>query len=370
MGRASPRGTVWSGVHGLLPPPTWQRRPRIVRWCEPTSCASTLARTRRHGSGRGRRRTSRGKLHVRMSRKHAAAWPDIPRTADVLRKACARSLRMIRRGNVIAIAVLSCAGLLLLTACSGSGSAKLGAVSPPAPSTTLAVKTYTLRGTYVQPAIKISAVKPLPGGKRDSFRGDSGTIWHGDLEGQTKFVMRGVVDVKTFASSAKVDEVFAGTVAGAGSGHLHFLETVTVDAGGTISLDARIVSGDGALSGLHGTMHFAGKSIPSTGKGDGTYTATFTSHAGESSALKGASAPVRARVRAQRRPTARSKVIAGAPEMNRPGADHAACSFTCVERSWQRVPHGSRRRVWRRRGRGASSPCRPRRTVPSRSARS
>jgi hypothetical protein len=128
----------------------------------------------------------------------------------------------------------------------------------------------------VQPAVTISRLETLPGGKRASFRADSGTVWHGDLEGRTRFVMHGVVDPTTFASSGTNDEVFTGTVAGLGSGRLHFAETFTNAADGTVSIDAHIVGAEGELEGLRGTMHFSGHGNPQTGAGTGTYTAQFS----------------------------------------------------------------------------------------------
>jgi hypothetical protein len=87
--------------------------------------------------------------------------------------------------------------------------------------------------------------------------------------------MHGVADYKTYSGPGTVDEVFTGSVAGVGAGHLHFAETYT-DTNGNVSVDCTIVSGDGALAALRGTMHFAGSGVPATGAGRGTYVATFT----------------------------------------------------------------------------------------------
>jgi hypothetical protein len=176
------------------------------------------------------------------------------------------------------IVLLVVAVTTALAACSSASASKPGAVSAantaPAPTT----RTHQLHGSYVQPALKISDLKPIPGGTKESFRADGGTIWHGDLEGRTAFVMHGVVDTKTHATSGTNTEVFTGSMAGVGRGHIHFLETFTSDAKGTLSLDATITGSDDALIGLSGTMHFAGPSNPTTGAGYGTYAATFTSH--------------------------------------------------------------------------------------------
>jgi hypothetical protein len=132
-----------------------------------------------------------------------------------------------------------------------------------------------LHGTYVQPAVQPEDVKTLPGGKA-SYIVHSGTVWHGDLEGHTALVMHGVVNTKTNASTGTDTETFTGTMKGLGAGHLNFTETWSTSPSGTLALDARVVSGDGALVGVHGSMHFAGSGDPATGKGTGTYTANFT----------------------------------------------------------------------------------------------
>jgi len=124
--------------------------------------------------------------------------------------------------------------------------------------------------------IKISQLKALPGGKKATFRGDGGTIWHGDLEGRTVFVIHGVVDPPTGASTGTNDEVFTGSVSGIGSGKLHFDETFVNRANGTIAIDAHIIGAEGALEGLRGTMHFVGSDNPRTGAGAGSYTAQFS----------------------------------------------------------------------------------------------
>ena len=115
--------------------------------------------------------------------------------------------------------------------------------------------------------------------KHVSYRSDSGTIWHGDLEGTTKFVFHGIADIKTYASVGTSNEVFTGSMVGVGSGHLRFREKLKTDAQGTLTVDATIVGSDGALDAMQGTMHFAGKGVPSTGEGSGTYTANFTASA-------------------------------------------------------------------------------------------
>jgi len=167
-------------------------------------------------------------------------------------------------------------GFAALTGCSSSTNAASPPTSTTPRSTTTAAAGRSRRGTYVQPAVTISDLETLPGGKKASFRADSGTVWHGDLEGRTEFVMHGVVDPATFASTGTNDEVFTGTVAGLGSGKLHFAERFTNAADGTVSIDARIVGAEGALEGLRGTMHFSGRGNPQTGAGTGTYTAQFS----------------------------------------------------------------------------------------------
>jgi hypothetical protein len=137
------------------------------------------------------------------------------------------------------------------------------------------VQRYELHGTYKQPAVTVEDLTPKGDGTA-SFRVDSGTEWHGDLEGQTKLVMHGVTTLKTLANSGTIDEVFSGSATGLGSGQLHFSEKFSVDPNGVIAIDATVVGGTGALKGLHGSMHFAGKGDPVTGEGTGTYTAAFT----------------------------------------------------------------------------------------------
>jgi len=136
--------------------------------------------------------------------------------------------------------------------------------------------TFELTGTYVQPAVTPEDIQLQPDGKTATFTVHSGTAWHGDLEGDTEFVMEGVNDVATTANSGTIDETFTGTVAGVGEGHLHLSETFTVDPAGIIVIEATVLDGDADLEGLQGTMHFEGTSIPATGEGDGTYSASFT----------------------------------------------------------------------------------------------
>ena len=169
--------------------------------------------------------------------------------------------------------VIVASAVVIVAAC-GSSSSKGSASVTTAPGT--APHAIALHGTYVQPAVTPEDLKVLPGGKKASYRVESGTTWHGDLEGTTKFVMHGVADVANYASTGTNDEVFTGSVKDIGSGHLHLFETWTTSAAGNLSLDARIVGSDGELAGLHGTMHFAGHGDPKTGAGTGTYTANST----------------------------------------------------------------------------------------------
>lgn len=168
------------------------------------------------------------------------------------------------------------AGASFIVACSSSAkSTSPGSSAVPVVST-VATRHLDLTGTYVQPAVTPTGIKNT-GSNTSPFQVDSGTTWHGDLEGQTSFKMQGIVNLQTFATRGTNDETFTGSVATLGSGHLHLQETFSVSSTGVLSLDATIVSGDGALSGLRGRMHFAGHSDPLTGAGTGTYTASFVS---------------------------------------------------------------------------------------------
>src|SRR5690349_8770930 len=112
-------------------------------------------------------------------------------------------------------------GVAALTGCSSSAHSASPPTTP-ARSTTSTAPGRSRRGTYVQPATTPTDIKKLPGGKEASYRADSGTVWHGDLEGTTMFVIHGVVTLATNANRGTIDEVFAGSVSGIGAGHLHF----------------------------------------------------------------------------------------------------------------------------------------------------
>jgi hypothetical protein len=160
--------------------------------------------------------------------------------------------------------------VLLLAMC-GSSDATNGSREPH--TAVVQAQRLALHGTYVQPpvAFELKTTK----GASSPFRGSGGTTWHGDLEGSTTFIMKGVADLKTFASRGTNEETFIGSVVGVGSGRLRLHETFTTSPD-RLSLDATIVSSDGALAHLRGRMHFEGPSDPTTGVGHGTYTATFT----------------------------------------------------------------------------------------------
>src|SRR4029077_10311556 len=105
-------------------------------------------------------------------------------------------------------------------------------------------------GTYVQPAVTPENIQAQPDGKTATYTVNSGTTWHGDLEGATTLVMEAVHDLTTTANSGTIDETFTGTVAGIGTGHLHLSETFTIDPTGVIAIDATVLDADGDLSGL------------------------------------------------------------------------------------------------------------------------
>lgn len=90
--------------------------------------------------------------------------------------------------------------------------------------------------------------------------------------------MYDTIDEKNFTQKGTITETFTGTVAHVGSGHLHFTERFTIDKSGTLAIDATMVGSDGALAGMHGTMHFAGH-INDDGTGKGDYTASFNERA-------------------------------------------------------------------------------------------
>jgi hypothetical protein len=171
------------------------------------------------------------------------------------------------RATLVAVAVC------VLAAC---GSSSQPSSRPKTPTTRVTVqKRFDIQGTYVQPAMRLVDVKSLSKGI-SSYRVDTGTMWHGDLEGRTKVAMRGVLNTKTFANDGIDTGTFTGHVAGIGSGHLILAESFRITPRGDLTLQARIVSGDGALAGLRGTIRFTGFSDLLTGKGAGTYTAHLT----------------------------------------------------------------------------------------------
>ena len=172
-------------------------------------------------------------------------------------------------------ATLVAVALCLLAACaspSHPSSSRPGAHRA-TPTTRVKVqKRFVLYGTYTQPAVRLEDVKTVSN-IASSYRVDTGTIWHGDLEGRTTGVTHGVVNTRTLANEGTVTETFTGRVAGIGSGHLNLDELFRVTSRGDLTVTARIVGGDGALAGVHGTMHFTGYSDLLTGKRAGTYTA-------------------------------------------------------------------------------------------------
>jgi hypothetical protein len=134
---------------------------------------------------------------------------------------------------------------------------------------------YVVRGTYLQPTVRLEDVKTLSK-QTSSYRVDTGTIWHGDLEGRSTVVMYGVVDTRTSANKGTDDETFTGNVKGIGSGHLTFEESFQISRKGDLTLIAHILSGDGPLAGLHGSFRLTGYSNPVTGKRLATYTGHFS----------------------------------------------------------------------------------------------
>jgi hypothetical protein len=179
---------------------------------------------------------------------------------------------MTRNFRVVLTAVAAAASLL--AACSASAKAAPHAPSAAPVASTRAERQLNLKGTYMTPPMNISGIKNT-GSNVSPFRGDGGDLWHGDFEGRTTFVIRGVVSLQTQASHGTSNETFTGSVATLGSGQLHFHETWTLSEKGVLALDATIVGGDGALTGVRGRMHFAGTANVSNGAGSGTYTATL-----------------------------------------------------------------------------------------------
>jgi hypothetical protein len=171
-------------------------------------------------------------------------------------------------------ATLVAFALCLLAACASSSHPSAHRATTPT-TRVKAQKRFVLYGTYTQPAVRLEDVKTVSS-IASSYRVDTGTIVHGDLEGRTTGVTHGVVNTKTLANEGTVTETFTGRVAGIGSGHLNLDELFRVTSRGDLTLTARIVGGDGALAGVSGTMHLTGFSDLLTGKRAGTYTAHFT----------------------------------------------------------------------------------------------
>src|SRR5262245_38971284 len=101
---------------------------------------------------------------------------------------------MTRYGLFVLTAVAT--GAPLVAACPRSAKSAPHAAAAVPVASTVAERHLELDGTYVQPAVTPTGMKAT-GSNTSPFQVQSGTVWHGDLEGQTTFKLSGVVNLKT-----------------------------------------------------------------------------------------------------------------------------------------------------------------------------
>jgi hypothetical protein len=184
--------------------------------------------------------------------------------------------RSARRRSTTAFFALAMS--LGLAACTGSSSS--AGASQPSANTAVPTTAFNLtqktaprfrvvHGTWVQPPVDVSNIKPHGDGKV-SYDAAGGTRWNGDLTGNTKFTIKGVASTTTFANRGTIRETFTGNFAGIGDGTLSFVEAFTESDTGALTIYATVVDGSGGLRDLRGVLRFTGQ-VAEAGEGTGTY---------------------------------------------------------------------------------------------------
>lgn len=167
--------------------------------------------------------------------------------------------RPLRARALVGLAALSAGGVLV-----GAPNVAVGADLPHGP--------VAVRGAWTD-TDPLTVVSAEPVGANLLLTATGSSSWSGSLTGTTTFVLRALVDPAGRAVGT-IQETFVGTVAGVGSGSLHFTEAATQDAGGALRITAIATTGTGDLSGVAGALRFVGTTDPA-GVGDGQYVGTL-----------------------------------------------------------------------------------------------
>ena len=109
-------------------------------------------------------------------------------------------------------------------------------------------------GTFVgQPLTVTNAVVD---GDVVTFDGSSGDEWSGDLTGTTTYAGHGTLNLTTGETRMVLHETFTGTVAGFGTGQIHFVEYLQSGPSNLGQVDCVITGGTGELRGIAGALEF------------------------------------------------------------------------------------------------------------------
>lgn len=102
------------------------------------------------------------------------------------------------------------------------------------------------------------------------YEGVGSTLWRGTWTGITTYTIRGNANLVTGAGSGSLTETFVGRSVAGGTGTITFTETYTLDSGGHLRIQARIVGATGDFVRAHGVVTFVGTELGVV-TGSGTY---------------------------------------------------------------------------------------------------
>ena len=133
-------------------------------------------------------------------------------------------------------------------------------------------------GTFIGAPLIISNLQTTDG-ITYSFDVAAGDEWDGDLVGHTTYTGHGTLNISTGEFRAIYDETFTGTVAGLGTGQLHFVEYAQAGPTNLGQVDCLVVGATGDLAGVRGGVEFRATSVVDPDpSGNGTSYGSYTGY--------------------------------------------------------------------------------------------
>ncbi len=115
------------------------------------------------------------------------------------------------------------------------------------------------RGTFVGQPLVIT--NPVADGDLLTFDASGGDAWSGDLSGTTVYGGHGTLDLTTGETRMVLHETFTGTVAGLGTGQVHFVDYLHSGPDDLGTVTCLATGGSGGLRGVHGAVQFTASQI-------------------------------------------------------------------------------------------------------------